>query len=132
MSEGGHLVCCNSEQRARSMKIDSYSFGHIVIDGQAYGSDVIIYGDRVDAGWWRKEGHRLCPEDIADALNVRPDILIIGTGYAGVMTVPKKTLEYIAVRGVDVKVERTGKAVVLFNELQAGEKHVIAALHLTC
>jgi len=31
------------------MKIDSYSFGRIVIDGQVYTSDVIIYPDRVDA-----------------------------------------------------------------------------------
>ncbi len=114
------------------MKIDSYSFGQIVIDGQAYWSDVIIYGDRVDAKWWRKEGHRLQPEDIADVLNARPDILIIGTGYAGVMTVPRKTIEYVVSRGIDVKVERTGRAVDLFNALQAQKKFVIAALHLTC
>lgn len=113
------------------MKIDSYSFGEIIIDGHAYTSDVIIYVDHVDASWWRKEGHRLHPEDIVDALNARPDILIIGTGYAGVMTVPKKTLEHIASQGVDVKVERTGKAVDLFNSLQGKKKSVIA-LHLTC
>ncbi len=112
--------------------IDSYSFGQIVIDGQAYWSDVIIYGDRVDAKWWRKEGHRLQPEDIADILNARPDILIIGTGYAGVMTVPGKTVDHIVSRGIDVKVERTGRAVDLFNALQAKKKFVIAALHLTC
>ncbi len=114
------------------MKIDSYSFGRIVIDGQAYGSDVIIFSDRVDATWRRKEGHRLYPEDIADVLNALPDILIIGTGYSGVMTVPKKTIEYVASHGVDVKVDKTGKAVDLFNGLQGKKKHVIAVLHLTC
>jgi hypothetical protein len=114
------------------LKIDSYSFGHIVIDGKAYSSDVIIYGDRVDATWWRKEGHRLHPEDLVDALNVGPDMLIIGTGYAGVMTVPKETIEYITARKIDVKVARTGKAVEVFNALQAQNKHVIAALHVTC
>ncbi len=113
------------------MKIDSYTFGHIVINGKMYSSDVIIYGDRVDATWWRKEGHRLHPEDLADVLNVRPEILVVGTGYAGVMTVPKMTREHIASHGIDVKVERTGKAVDLFNALQ-GKKHVIAALHITC
>ncbi len=113
------------------MKIDSYSFGHIVIDGKAYTSDVIIYGDRVDAAWWRKEGHRLHPEDLADVLNARPEILVIGTGYAGVMTVPKKTRERIIAQGIDVEVERTGKAVDLYNALHE-KKHVIAALHITC
>jgi hypothetical protein len=114
------------------MKIDSYSFGHIVIDGKTYTSDVIIYGDRVDATWWRKEGHRLHPEDLGDVVNARPDILVIGTGYAGVMTVPKETIKYITAHKVDVKVERTGKAVDIFNALLAQKKHVIAALHITC
>ncbi len=112
--------------------IDDYSFGRIVIDGKTFTSDVIIYGERVDASWWRKEGHRLDPEDIADVLSARPDILIIGTGYAGVMTVPKKTREKIASCGIEFKVERTGKAVDLFNALQAEKKRVIAALHITC
>ncbi len=114
------------------MKIDAYSFGRIVIDGREYTSDVIIYGNRVDASWWRKEGHELHPEDIIDALKEQPDILVIGTGYAGVMKAPKKTIEYITSQGIDVKIERTGKAVELFNALQGKNKSVIAALHLTC
>ncbi len=116
----------------KNVKIDSYSFGYIVINGKAYSSDVIIYGDRVDAAWWRKEGHRLHPDDIVDVLNALPDILIIGTGYAGVMSVPEKTIEHITSRGIDVRVERTGRAVDTFNALQEKKKHVIAALHLTC
>ncbi len=114
------------------MKIDSYSFGHIVIDGKEYRSDVIIYGNAVDATWWRKEGHRLQPEDLAEVLKARPEILIVGSGYAGVMSTPKRTLEYITSQGIDVRVERTGKAVDLFNELQAQKKNVMAALHITC
>ncbi len=114
------------------MKIDSYSFGHIVINGKAYASDVIIYGDRVDASWWRKEGHRLLPDDLADVLSTRPDILIVGTGYAGMMAVPKTTREQIASYGIDVKVERTGRAVDLYNALQEQKKQVVAALHITC
>lgn len=114
------------------MKIDSYSFGHIVIDGQPYTSDVIIYHDRVDSSWWRKEGHRLDPADIADVLKSRPDVLIIGTGYAGVMRVSRKTIEYITSHGITVKVERTGKAVDLYNAFQKKKDNVIAALHITC
>ena len=114
------------------MKIDSYSFGRIVIDGRAYTSDVIIYRDRVDASWWRKEGHRLHPADIIDALNAHPDILIIGTGYEGVMAVPKEVLAYIASQGAEARVEKTAKAVELYNALQGKKDHVIAALHITC
>jgi len=113
------------------MHIESYSFGRIVINGTTYTSDVIIYPGRVDPSWWREEGHRLGHADVADALKARPDVLIIGTGYSGVMRVPQDALETIAAQGVDVRVERTSQAVELYNELQAGRK-VVAALHLTC
>ncbi len=114
------------------MKIDSYSFGRIVIEGRIYMSDVIVYPDRVDASWWRKEGHRLQPDDIAEALNEHPDVLIIGTGFAGVMRVSQEVLAYIASQGIEARVARTAKAVELYNDLQGKKKHVIAALHVTC
>jgi len=114
------------------MKIDSYSFGHIVIDGRSFTSDVILYRDHVDASWWRQEGHRLLPEDLTDVLRARPDILIIGTGYSGIMTVPKNTVAHIESQGIEIKVERTTQAVASYNSLQGHNKHIIAALHLTC
>jgi hypothetical protein len=113
------------------MKIDSYSFGRIVINKKTYTSDVIIYPGRVDASWWRKEGHLLQFADVAEALQAKPDVLVIGTGYAGVMRVPRETVDRIAAQGIEVKVERTSKAVALFNDL-LGAKTVIAALHITC
>lgn len=113
------------------MKIDSYSFGRIVINKKTYTSDVIIYPGRVDASWWRKEGHLLQFADVAEALQAKPDVLVIGTGYAGVMRVPRETVDRIAAQGIEVKVERTSKAAALFNDLQ-GAKTVIAALHITC
>ncbi len=113
------------------MKITHYSFGNIVLDGQTYTSDVIIYPDRIDSSWWRKEGHSLYAEDISDAINARPDVLIIGTGYSGMMRVPEKTIQFIKSKGIEVQVARTGKAVELFNSASA-DKKAIAALHITC
>lgn len=113
------------------MKIDSYSFGRIVINGKTYTSDVIIYPNRGDAAWRRKEGHLFQLADVAEALQAKPDVLVIGTGYSGVMRVPRETVDRIAGQGVEVKVERTAKAVEVYNDLE-GAKTVIAALHLTC
>jgi hypothetical protein len=115
----------------RNMKIDSYAFGRIVINGEAYTSDVIIYPHRVDASWWRKEGHLLQFEDLEKVLPAKPDVLVIGTGYAGVMRVHAETVDRIAGLGIEVKVERTAKAVKVYNDLQ-GSRTVIAALHITC
>jgi hypothetical protein len=113
------------------MKIEHYSFGNITIDGQSYTSDLIIYPGRVDASWWRKEGHNLQVEDLKDILNAKPDVLIIGTGSFGVMRVPKETTAYLESSGIKVHAMRTSKAVGLFNELQK-DATVVAALHLTC
>lgn len=113
------------------MKIDSYSFGRITISGKAFTSDVIIYPGKVDAAWWRKEGHLLQLEDLGDALQAKPDVLVIGTGYFGVMRVPDELIGKMTARGITVIAERTSKAVEKYNELQ-GAGTVIAALHITC
>ncbi len=112
------------------MKIDSYSFGRIVINGKTYTSDIIIYPKSV-AAWWRKEGHLLQLADVEEALQTKPELLIIGTGYAGVMCVPRETINRIAAQGIEVKVERTSKAVEVYNDLQ-GARIAIAVLHITC
>jgi len=35
--------------------IDSYDFGRIVINARKFGSDVVIFPDRINGNWWRKE-----------------------------------------------------------------------------
>jgi hypothetical protein len=113
------------------MKIGHYSFGRIVIDGKTYTSDVIVYPGRVDASWWRKEGHNLHSEDLKEVMNAKPEVLIVGTGASGVMKVPKETISHLESKGIEVHVAQTEDAVELFNRLQTDRK-VIAALHLTC
>jgi hypothetical protein len=111
--------------------IDSYRFGHIVIDGKEYTADVIIYPNRVDSKWWRKDGHNLCIDDILDILKEKPDILIIGTGESGMMKVPKDVKEHIESQGIKLIIEKTKKASDEHNKL-SGSCKVISALHLTC
>lgn len=113
------------------MRIEHYRFGKITIQGKEYTSDVIIYPDRVDASWWRKEGHYLQKPDLTDIVAAKPELLIVGTGAHGVMTVPESTIAFLESHNIAVLVERTDKAVELFNNQPTGKK-VIAALHLTC
>lgn len=111
--------------------IESYNFGRIVIDGKRYTSDVIIFPDRVKDGWWRKEGHRLYIEDIQEVLKEKPDILVVGTGYAGLMKIPPETRERLKSEGIQLIAENTRKACKTYNRLSKSRR-VIAALHLTC
>jgi hypothetical protein len=113
------------------MRITHYAFGRIVIEGNEYSKDVIIFPDHVFSPWWRKEGHLLQIEDLSDIIKVEASTLIIGTGYFGTMRVPEDTMNYLTSRGIEVIVEKTGKAVRIYNDLSS-EKTVIAAFHLTC
>ncbi len=114
------------------MKVESYSFGSIVIDGRQYRSDVIIYPDKVDAGWWRKEGHTLYVEDIQRAIDYHPDVIVVGTGYYGAMKVLRKTEEFIASQGIRLVAQKTEDAYKTFNDLSSSGKKVVGAFHLTC
>ena len=112
--------------------IDSYSFGNIIIDGKKYTKDVIIYPDgRIQGSWWRKEGHKLCAEDIADLIDCAPELIIAGTGAYGIMKPEAKLEEVLKDKGIEFRALPSEKAVDEYNRL-CGEKKVGACFHLTC
>ena len=111
--------------------IESYAFGRISIDGHKYSSDVLIYPERVEAGWWRQEGHNLQLADLQSILECSPDVLVIGTGTFGRMAVSPKLRDQLEGRGIELVIARTPKAVKEYNQIRA-KGTVAAALHLTC
>jgi hypothetical protein len=113
------------------MKIDAYEFGRMVYRDKTYTSDLIIFPDRVNPSWWRLKGHLLQIEDLNEILEEEPDILIIGTGAMGVMKVPEELEKRLKEKDIELHVERTGKAVEIFNSANKTKK-TIAAFHLTC
>ena len=114
------------------MKIKSYDFGRIEIDGKAYTSDVIIYEDHVKSSWWRKEGHYLQTEDIEEILNAKPDIVIIGTGKFDTMKISSDVKKELDSRGIRAIYAITDEACKRHNEMSGSGKKVVTALHLTC
>ena len=113
------------------MKIGSYSFGSILIDGESYHSDLILFPGKVKASWWRKRSHKVELEDIPELLEAEVDVIIFGIGAYGLMKIKKKVIEHFSDRNIKVIIEKTGKAVNTYNEISENKK-VIAALHLTC
>jgi hypothetical protein len=93
---------------------------------------VIVTPDGGVDTWRWKDGHSLALGDLAPILAVRPDILVIGTGYLGRMPVSKDAPHHLEAHGVHVREARTRQAVADFNRLQAQRARVGAALHLTC
>ena len=113
--------------------IESYVSGRSMrVAGKTYTTDLKIIGDTVKDNWWRRKGHRLLSDDIVDILESRPDVLVVGTGYAGNLDIPANLRRDIAELGVRLLSERTAEAVELFNRHRTREENVAGAFHLTC
>ena len=113
------------------MIIDSYDFGKIKINGKRYNTDLLVFPDKIKTDWWRKEGHSLQIADLKEVLEAKPEVLVVGTGYSGMMNVPPETRKYIESEGIKLIVQKTAEACKTFNHL-IKSRTVVAALHLTC
>jgi hypothetical protein len=115
-----------------TMKIDSYSFGFMSIDGKGYSTDLIIYpGGEVRSGWWRRQGHKLIPADLEGTDECKPDVIVIGTGANGMMKVPNETVQHLHEICGELIIKDTGEAVRQFNAL-VGSRRIVGMFHLTC
>ena len=113
------------------MKIDSYSFGKIVVDGKSYDSDIILYENIVYPDWWRMSGHLFQIDDIEKHLKKNPKKLLIGTWFSEMMKVDPEARSYLKKARIEVIIESTSNAWKTFNSL-SDEEDVMAAFHLTC
>ncbi len=111
--------------------IDSYRFGQIIISGKKYSSDVIIFPDKIRGDWWRNKGHELALQDITEVITENPEVLIVGTGASGLMTVLPEVQREAKALNITLITQPTGEACEVYNQLCHSQK-VVAALHLTC
>jgi hypothetical protein len=111
-------------------RIEDYSFGRIVLDGEEFAADIILLPRRILPGWRRGDGHALVLEDLREVLDELPERLIVGTGAEGRMRPDDSMIDALAARGVEVEAMPTAQAVRRFARLDA--ERTAAALHLTC
>jgi hypothetical protein len=112
--------------------IEAYDFGTMRVMGQTHHHDLKIIENQVIDNWWRRQGHVLSTEDIADVLNAHVETLVIGTGAYGVMKVSPEVTEALSARGIELVSLPTREAVAAFNRLHRQGRHVAGAFHLTC
>ena len=118
------------------MKISYPGFGKITVDGKTYEHDIVVYpSGRVEKRkkWLSKEkhgtSHRLDPDELGEYLSEEFDVLLVGTGFYGKLSLLPESRELV--RGKEVVELPTGKAVERFNELW-GKRKVLAVFHVTC
>jgi len=114
------------------MKIDSCSFGSLVINGKTYTDDLIILPDgKILKPWWRKQGHQLTLDDLRELIGSSPEIIVVGTGISG-RVIPDKNLEPdLAKLSIEFIAVPNEVAIKVFNQL-ASEKRIGGGFHLTC
>lgn len=112
--------------------INECSFGKIIINGESYKTDVLIFPDgSVIDSWWRKNGHVLSLEDIRLLINSGPKIIIAGCGMNGMMK-PKPGLEEeLSKSGILFMAMRNQEALEQYNKMVSHNK-IAAGFHLTC
>lgn len=115
------------------MHIDRFRFGSVRIDGVDYSKDLIILGGVVLSPWWRTAGgHLFAPVDLAKIIEASPEVVCLGTGAVGMVTVAEETVTAFESVGTRVVIDRTGSVIEDFNRLSNEGHNVAAALHLTC
>jgi hypothetical protein len=112
------------------MRIEGYSFGRVLVDGEEHTTDVIVLPRRVVGNWWRRDGHSLVLEDLDGVLDELPERLVLGTGAYGRMQPDPRVIEQLRDRDIEVESLPTADAIERFGELDPSR--TAAALHLTC
>ena len=119
--------------------IEEYHFGSITISGKTYNYDVEVRWTGEVLKWWRKESHIIDVEDVKRAIGESPEIIIIGTGQAGVAKVTEEAKKEIISKDIELIIDRTEEAIKTFNiqkeesaEEEGRQKKVIGLFHLTC
>ena len=95
--------------------IEDYKFGSVVIDGETYKHDVEVFWNGEVFDWWRKESHIIDIEDVIDAVEQKPEAIVIGTGQSGIAKVTEGAKKLIEERGIKLFIDPTEQAVKTFN-----------------
>jgi hypothetical protein len=112
--------------------IDGCSFGKVVVNGEPYTSDLIIYPEgRIEEPWYRKSGHRLCADDIRDLIYCAPDVIVAGTGVSGRVVPDRGLARALSEKGITFIALPNHEAMERYNALEK-TRRVGACFHLTC
>lgn len=67
-----------------------------------------------------------------EALDKKPDIIVIGTGASGLMKVAAGLQQSLKEQGIELIAQPTGEAYKTFNMLVQQNKSAAGCFHLTC
>jgi uncharacterized protein len=108
-------------------QIRAYKPGAITINDTTINNSVIITPTRLVDNWPPQTVEALTSESLAFIAEVRPDILLIGTG-ATMVFLPAELYGHLINLGIGVEFMDTSAACRTYNALSAENRNVAAAL----
>jgi hypothetical protein len=121
------------------MKIADISWGsmEVAVHGQMQlFKDCKVWPGGARAWDWKETGTQHDPgiqlADIAELLEKNPEAIVLGCGVFGRLKVCAETEATLCERGIPYHIEKTRKAVGLFNELSGQGLRVAGLFHSTC
>lgn len=119
------------------LHIDGTEFGQITIDGRPY-SQVLIVGQQIlERDYTRLNqlfgtSHQIGDWEMERLAEQNPEIIIVGTGQSGMLTMDQKFHDTLQSRGIEVITTVTPKALKIYNGKVKEGRRVNALLHTTC
>jgi len=119
------------------VKIEKVSWGKVKVNGQIY-HQVLIIGEKVLARDKEKletlfgTTHEIGDWEQKELLSSKPDVILIASGWNGVLKVNEKFEKQIAKLGIELRIVLTPKIVREYSSLVAQGKRVNCLIHTTC
>ena len=112
------------------------AFGQVLVEGRLHERDLVVRADgrakRRRKGPARRAygtSHSVGPDELEGVCSGEPQVLIIGTGYHGLLTLTAEGEQYLAERRIRCDLLRSPEAAQRFNDMP-GRKALL--LHVTC
>ncbi len=117
-------------------KIDSFSFGSIVVDGKKYRKDLILLPDgkvkQRKGGFWMFGDHNIKREEIEELFGTGAQVAVVGIGTISRARVSDEAQKYMAEKNLDLSILPSRDAVEKWNQTLGQGKKVAALIHITC
>jgi hypothetical protein len=110
-------------------------WGCIDIEGWGRFKDAKVWPGGARSWDWNETGTRhrpgVQPNDLAEIVDAGAEVIVVGRGMHGRLGVPADTVDWLAAHGVEIEVERTGRAVRRYEELRC-IRPAGGLFHTTC
>ena len=117
--------------------INKVFWGKVKIDNQEYHQVLIIGNEIIERNKTRLKAvfgtdHRIGEWEQKKLLSTQPEIILIASGWSGILKVDEKFRDEARIKGIELKIVLTPRIVKEYHQLVKEGKRVNALIHTTC